>query len=128
MNLNRTWWLWTKAPPSEETKWTSGQEPNHPLTLMINLRHQVDATRKTISHQAQAATWTDKGRLLKIKSQKETLQLMLQNPGQKGNHTANAAEFRITRAPASAKWASTTNHKIRTYCQGTQTISKLRSN
>ena len=72
MNLNRTWWLWTKAPPSGETKWTSGQEPNHPPTLMINLRHQVDATHKTIGNQAQAATWTDKGRLLKIKSQKET--------------------------------------------------------
>ena len=62
----RTWWLWTTAPPSEETEWTSGQEPNHPPTLMINLRHQVDATHKTIGHQAQAATWTDKGRLLKI--------------------------------------------------------------
>ena len=63
-----------KAPPSEETEWTSGQEPNHPPTLMINLRHRVgnmemviSATHKTIGHQAQTATWTDKGRLLKIK-------------------------------------------------------------
>ena len=85
MNLNRMWWLWTMAPHSGETKWTSGQEPNHPPTLRINLRHQVDATHKTIGHQAQAATWTDKGRLLKIKSQKETLQPTPQNPGQKEN-------------------------------------------
>ena len=76
--------LWTRAK--------SSTDPDRLRHQVGDMELVISATHKTIGHQAQTATWTDKGRLLKIEVKRRPCNRRRKILF-KRKHTANTAEF-----------------------------------